>query len=299
MKAMILAIFGLVIFAGCNRSKEPTTTSGSATVLVTESHLRLLTEEATEFMRTYADAKLQMSGTTTREAIVALLNDSVHCICVDRELNAEERKVVKDAGKQIAVIRFGRNALAVIVNNRVPLKTMTLKTLVGIIEGSVTDWRQIPGAFTTGRMDLALTGRNSGTYELLQRGFFHLAKDLATTHSVATEYEVADYVSLNSKALGVVSLAALLENPRGIHILALDSPDSTMQGQFVQPSQSNIFEMLYPLSYSLYLYVSENRLGVGSGFSTFVRSMPGQKIIQNFGLVPEKLPERIIQLNSE
>ncbi len=294
---MILAVFVCAI--GCRRAEEHNTTHGNLFVLVSESHFPLIKQEADEFMAEYDQTHLQLAGTSTRGAIVALLNDSVHCICVDRELNAEERNVGKDAGLKIVPVRIGRDALVVIVNDRNGMKSIARKTFEQIITGSMTNWRRVPGSKLSGKIEFVMTGKNSGTYELLQRRFFNLPKELNLSKVGDTERQIANYVATTETALGVVSLAAVVNRPKGLHTLAVESGDSTSHGQFIEPSQENIYNELYPLNYSLYLYVSEKELGVGSGFSTFVMTLSGQKIIQDYGLAPEIVPSRIIQLTSE
>lgn len=268
-------------------------------MLATDSYLPLMTKEADEFMAEYNRTNVRMAGTTTREAIVALLNDSVRCICVDRSLNAEERKVVQDAKINLATVRIGRDALVFIVSDQNSLKTANLETLKLILEKSIVNWRNVPGSRTSGVLELITTGKNSGTQEMLQRRFFSLSKDMVPTMTGATEKEIVQYVAINPKALGIVSFATMVGHPKGAHMLAIETTDSTSQKRVVDPNQSTIYEELYPLHFSLYLYISEEKLSVGSGFSTFVMTLPGQQIIQDFGLAPEIVPSRIIQLKSE
>jgi hypothetical protein len=49
----------------------------------------------------------------------------------------------------------------------------------------------------------------------------------------------------------------------------------------------------------VYLYNAERKAGVGVGFTSFVTTTVGQKIVQNAGLAPASIPNRIIQLNAE
>ncbi len=298
MRRLILLVV-TILFAACNRQEEPTTTRGKLFMLVTESQVPLMTKEADEFMREYNKTEIRMAGTTTREAIVAFLNDSVRCICVDRQLNAEERKVVEQAGISPAKIRFGRGALVLIVSDKNRLTTIDLGTIKSILNKSVTAWKDVPGSHLSGKLELILLGKNSGVNELLRQGFFDLPNEIVPTKSASNEKEIVQYIAENPQALGIVSFAAVVDHPAGIHKLGVQSSDSAAQGQYIEPSQSNIYEMLYPLNYSLYLYVSESKLAVGSGFSTFVMTLPGQQIIQDYGLAPEIVPSRIIQLKSE
>ncbi|HEY6951882.1 MAG TPA: substrate-binding domain-containing protein, partial [Bacteroidota bacterium] len=274
----LLMIVGVALsIVSCHRSEEPSTVRGKLFMLVSESHLPLIKEEAAQFMTIYDKTKITAVGTTTREAIVALLNDSVRCICVDRKLNEEELNVVQRSGIKLATVRIGRDALVVIVNDENPLRTISLGTVKAILEKSVTTWGKVPGSRMTGRLELVLAGKNSGSYELLQRGFFSLAKEIVPDKIGDTEKQIVGYVAATPGALGIVSLAAVVGHPKGIHTLAVETPDSTLKNEAVIPSQSNVYEELYPLNYSLYLYISEPTLGVGSGFSTFVMTLHGQQ----------------------
>jgi phosphate transport system substrate-binding protein len=298
MKPLSLILL-LVVLSACNRKEEPTTTRGQLFMLVTESHLPLLKEEAAEFMAIYDKTHVEMAGTTTREAIVALLNDSVHCICVDRQMNAEERAVAEKAGMRVSSIRMGRDALVLVVNDGNHLRKTDLESIKEIVDGSITTWRKVQGSNLNGNIEFVLTGRNSGVYELLQRRFFNLTKQLALSRIGDSEKQIVDYVGVTPNALGIVSLVAVGGHPKGVHRLAVQSSDSLSRGQYFEPTQQNVYEELYPLTYSLYLCLSEERLSVGSGFSTFIMTLPGQKIIQDYGLAPEIIPSRIIQLKSE
>lgn len=293
---MLLAI---LVTAGCNRSKQSTPTSGEAQILVTESHLDLLKEEASEFSRSYEAVRIHLAGTTTREAIVHLLNDSVQCICIDRELNPEEQNVADQAGIKLTVNKIAMDALVVLVHQSNSLRSISMECLKEIVSGGITRWRQVPGSAALGALEFVLTGKNSGLYELLQRKFFRLSPELVPARVGATQEEIVRYVAANPQSLGIVSRAALRNRPKEIRLLAIETMDSTLQKQNVEASQINIYRSLYPMNYSLYLYVSEKRQAVGSGFSTFILTTIGQKIVQNYGLVPERIPNRIIQLTSE
>ncbi len=298
MKLGLMA-FVLVIAAACNRKEEPNTTRGSLFMLATGTYVPLLTKEADEFMAEYDKTSVKITGTTTREAIVALLNDSVRCVCVDRTLNPEERKVVQNVGMNLATIRIGKDALVLIVGDQNVLRSVKMETLKGIVEKSISDWKQIPGSHRTGKLDVITMGKNTGVPELLQRRFFHLAKEFVPNMTGTTEEEIVHYVQDAPQAMGIVSFASVVDRPKGIHMLGIESRDSTSQIQVVEPNQSNIFDDLYPLTYSLYLYISEPKLAVGSGFGTFIMTIQGQQIIQAYGLAPEIVPSRIIQLKSE
>ena len=299
--AAILVILLSISVAACRKrpeKPEETATKGSLLVLASQSYEDFIRLEANEYVRSYPDVNISVRGTSTREAIVHLLNDSVQCICVDRPLNDEERQVAAKAELIVAENKIGEGALAVIVHETNPVEHIAFQDVKDILTGSIKAWTSLKESRWEGDIRLVLTGRNSGTYEILQNHFFKIQSPLSVTTTVENEKEVVEYIRTHPQALGIVSIAALRNVARKTKVLAVESTN-VMDELFVKPTQLNIYRALYPLHYSLYLYTSGSSRGVGGGFSTFVRSMQGQKIVQSGGFVPVVVPNRIIQINTE
>lgn len=299
MKAWLIA--GLIFVVGCSKKPEKpeeTATKGSLSLMATESLEEVMKQAAAEYARLYPDVSVTVAGASTREAIVHFLNDSVKCICVDRPFNQEELEVARSAEIPYAENVIALDALAVLVHPKNPGEAIPFDDVRDIVSGKKTSWRNVTGFLRTGAIEFVLTGKNSGTYEILQRHFFHLSRELPVTVLTNTQEEVVSYVSMHPQALGIVSIASLRNNSLPVKVLAVESTNVTGE-RFVKPIQINIHKSLYPLSYSLYLYTSSSSTGVQAGFGTFVRAMHGQKIIDNAGLVPAVIPNRVIQITRE
>lgn len=315
MSRIFLSLFVLFTsFTACHRRPEPenSPTRGRVTAIVAESHAALMQKEVEEFQREYPAAKVTLLAATTREAIVHLLNDSVRIVIIDRPLNAEEQAVVKREKIHLTENKVAEDALVVVVHEKNPLEQMTLATLADIVRGKITDWNRVPESSWSGPIEFAFTGRNSGAYELLVQQFLKLQEDAVPTFIAPTQNEVLDYVMSHPRALGIVSAASYycMTRPQGVHqdttsvlrALALERQDSTATSKFVKLHQANIYRGFYPLHYGVYIYTtsSPNRdAGPEVGFGTFVASNPGQKIIMDVGLVPAKVPIRLVQTNED
>ncbi|MBI4429425.1 MAG: substrate-binding domain-containing protein [Ignavibacteriales bacterium] len=293
-----MLLLGMILSACARKPEKPeeTATKGTLFMLAAESHEGLMKQEAAEFARLYPDVTVDVAGVSTREAIVHFLNDSVKCICVDRPLNKEELDVATSAGVLYAENVIAQDALAVLVHSRNPKEVISYDEVRDVVAGTKSVWKNIAGPAWTGTIEFVLTGKNSGAYELLQRHFFHLSNEPAVNVLVTTQQDALAYVSTHPQAFGIVSVAALRNNSLPVKVLAVESTDMTGE-RYVKPNQKNIHRSLYPLSYSLYLYTSST--GVQAGFSTFVRTLYGQKIMENAGLVPAVIPNRIIQITTE
>ena len=79
--------------------------------------------------------------------------------------------------------------------------------------------------------------------------------------------------------------------------MRVDDADGVLSA--VKATQRSIYDRVYPLTYSLYLYTSEKTPGTAYGFSAFVAEDIGQRVFLYAGLVPKTMPYRTIQLTQE
>jgi phosphate transport system substrate-binding protein len=307
----------LVFFAlACDRAPRESPTQGAIAVAVAESHATLLEREADLFTSLYPDARIELHATTTREAFVALLQDSVDVVIVDRAPNDEERAAAKELDLQLEEVRLAEDALGVLVHGSNSVESLSLAQIGALLTGRSTDWAQVGGE--AGLVQVVTTGRNSGAWELLATRFFPGPDALHPAVVLPTQEAVMARVASDPTALGVVSIATWKANPSGTtppaestaaagwaHGVAMTNPavravaiavtDSTGQSVVRPLHQANVHLGVYPLHYPIYVYFdTESRLA--AGFSAFIASAPGQKLILAAGLVPATMPVRLVQL---
>jgi phosphate transport system substrate-binding protein len=300
MKTIAPVVCCLLFFAfGCEHKKENTATSGKIIVLVSEVYAPLLQTTTTEFSNLYPDAQFEVRPVSTREAIVHLLNDSVHTICIDRQLNDEERQIADQAGMNIIENHIADDAVALVVNELNPLTVINAAFVQHMLNGSFSRWEQVPGSKQSGQIDIVMTGRNSGLYELLQKKIFLNVKQLTVSAVFPTQHDVLAYVAQHPLAMGFVSSSVALDHPKAVKLLSVEVTSKDGARNKVLPGPSEIYHTLYPFKYSLYLYTAEAKAATGTGLTAFVLSYSGQRIIQKAGLVPVKIPTRTIQLTAE
>jgi phosphate transport system substrate-binding protein len=288
----------IIILVGCNKHTE-TVISGNRLVLVADPYLPLIQQEVDQFMSLYPEVKIEVHSTSTREAVVFMLNDSIRSIVIDRPFNEEERQVIQQASIKITENKIAEDGVAIIVHKKNPIRNLSTESLRRIITSEVKDWSQVAEARLSGTIDFILTGKNSGMYELLQKKIFSLPKQLEPTAVMSTQRDVIQYVSKHPQSVGCVAASLVFDDVDNIKVIPVigKSPEGIETEYF--PGQEEIYSSLYPLHYSLYLYNEESNAAVGIGFSAFVLSNVGQKVIQKAGLVPAVIPYRTIQLNAE
>jgi len=303
----LLGFLSLIIALGCHPGEEQSAIKGTYSLMAGESLLPLLEREAALFQQLYPEIKGSVVSSSTREAIVALLNDSVSVIAVDRPLNAEEQRFAHQTSRTVTLTDFAFDALAVLVHRDNPLPSLRVEHLQDILNRKVTRW-DTPGRSGPGpSLRIVMTGPNSGVYELLSRHFFTLNQPLIPDKVVGSQREVFEALALDPGAIGIVShsfhvqarrdstLARTVHDVRVVPLVT-GTGDSTNTSI---PSQRSLYLKEYPLQFTVSLATVERRVGPAAGFATFITSVQGQKIVQEAGLLPVTIPVRLIELTQE
>ena len=305
--AVWFSVLIMLSVAGCSKRQGSDIRSGTLTVLTTESHLPLVQQLVADYSTVYPEVIVQAQGTTTRAAIVEMVNDSVRCVIVDRRLNDEERGAAASAKLKVIETEIARDGLAILVHPSNQLTALSMDTLKAMVSGETAVWNKVPESKLHGVIELCLTGKNSGLYELLTRHFFKLESDVSLAAMATSQQGIIDYVASHPEALGIVSFAAWKDTThpadasakKKVRLLDLLTKDTTGVPTAVRLNQRNIYDQTYPLTYSLYIYTSERMPGAAYGFSAFVAGETGQRMFLYAGLVPKTMPYRTIQLTQE
>ncbi|MCU0453032.1 MAG: substrate-binding domain-containing protein [Bacteroidetes bacterium] len=300
MKRVLLA---MLVIVGCQRKpsvEEVSTTQGPLTLIAAPDVAALADTLAQEFARIYPGIRPVTGSAPARQAIVALLNDSVSTIVVDRPMNEEEKKVAADAGITIASSLLAWDALVVVVHTDRRLDGITREGLGRIVDGTDARWSDVAKGERPEPIEFVCTERNSGLYEHVQRGLGE-GRTLKVFATGTTQKELVQYVGRSPRALAIVSLGALRDRPPTIRTVPVRTVVDSSSGrtEFVAPHQQSVFDGVYPLRTAVMIYNAERRLGPGAGFAAFALSNSGQKLVQQSGIVPTELPSRTVQLTGE
>lgn len=119
-----------------------------------------------------------------------------------------------------------------------------------------------------------------------------------------TDQEIVDYVNVNSKALGLISLNNIgnnynkvtLANQSKVRILKVQNNKSKTS---FFPFQSQIKANQYPFTQDIVAYDLQGYSGLANGFISFVNSQPGQIICKKSGLIPSNDVGRTIEIDSK
>lgn len=293
--------------AGCAPRGKESPTSGRLAVLAAEPLAALAREQAALFNSLYPQAQVAAAPASTREALVALLQDSVRCVMTDRPLNEEERAAARGAGLEIEELKVAVDALALVARRPDGVAQLPWSEAEAVLGGERADWAHVAGSGRSGPVTLVTTGPNSGAYDLLARRLRPSGGRLEPARVAASELDVLAQVAETPGALGVVSLSFLksaaarpfaADTTGRVRTVDLAVADSTGTVTVRRLHAANVYRELWPLSHPVYLCFQKRSL-LAAGFAAFVASAPGQKLIVNAGIVPATMPVRLVQLRQE
>ncbi|MBI2428283.1 MAG: substrate-binding domain-containing protein [Ignavibacteriales bacterium] len=299
-----LICFLVIALSACQEEQRESPTRGSLTIITSEDIFPVIDLQVKDFSRVYEEVKITHLASSTRDAIVQLLNDSVKLIVSPREFNDEEKKVIAENDLDVSTTKIAYDAIAVIVNKKNGLEKITVADLKRILTGDMKRWTDVKGSNLSSAIIIAMGDANSGVQEYLRTRIAGSA-DLSTAMlPCATTDEILSVVSSRPNAIGFVGISWLTHASDNIRVLDIGDPnfkrDSTSTVlEYFPPHQAHIYRNYYPLSRTIYIYTHKAGRGVALGFSSFAAGIEGQKIIVKNGLVPATMPVRLVQLNQQ
>jgi phosphate transport system substrate-binding protein len=299
----------LILTAGCNRSgkqEEPEDgpTYGEIKIAVDETFQYIMDTEVSTFMSIYDRAKIHALYRPETEAINLLLQDSVRLVVAGRDLTPEEKKVIEDAEIVPRTIKIAYDAIALIVNPENTDTLISYDNVSKIFTKEISSWKQINPK--SKEQDIQLVFDNSGSSSISYfKKLFGTDKFLSKNCFAEKSSEaVIDYVAQNKNALGIIGVGWISDKKdttclsflRKIRVMEV-APADTMPGAgyYYKPFQAYIAQRIYPFWRTIYIISREPRVGLGSGFMSFVASDRGQRMFLKSGIVPATAPVRLVE----
>ncbi len=314
--AVVLA--GAIAVASCNGPGSPgaqdTPTSGAVAVSVDETFAPILQAQVDTFAKLYSNAHVKMSFQPEEKVMLDLINDKVKLAVVSRELNAEEKA---DFVKQTIVprtVRIGIDGLAIVLNRANPDSLFTVSQLADIFTGKTSAWSQVSGQRTLKDINVVFDANRSSTARFVRDSVTRGAALTTRVFAATSNPALLDYVATHPNAIGVVGVNWISDRDdptamkffNKVRVASITARPNPKPNDYIQPYQVYLAEKTpaqlaehpelqnYPLRRNLYIISREARVGLGTGFASFVAGKNGQLIFQKSGLIPAQMQARII-----
>lgn len=296
-KWILIFILILSVFAGCNSSESPsdTPTYGDLTISVDETIRPLIESEIGTFTSIYKYAHVKTYYKPQEDAFNNLMNDSIRLIIAARPLNTSELKQFEKWEIVPKITKIAYDAVALIASNDLKDSVITIGQLKTLLSGG--------SANTFKKTRVVFDNNNSGTiYTVKEKtGIQQLGTNC---YALNSSEAVLSYVEKEKNTIGVIGVNWISDTDdstkqtflKSVKVLGVAGSDTS---ESFKPYQAYIALKKYPLYREIYVLSKEAYTGLGTGFTAFLASDRGQRIVLKFGLVPATMPVRLVEINNE
>ncbi len=323
---LIVVFFFLVAFmiTGCENKiatgevDEPT--MGKKKIAVDESFKPVFEELEKQFESLYPNAKLTIIYAPESKVIDLLLKDSVPVIFIARDLTASEKAIIEKKGIAQRTTPVAYDGVAMLVNKNNKMSVMSLDGLERIFTGKAFSFDELQDDLPKQEFSLVFENSLAGTVNFFAGRYGQGFTSAKNVYDAKSPKELIEYVANNADAIGFLSSIYVYDDSdtnkttfiKDVKVLDLEVPDSLdVPEKAVGPYQYFVAHRYdpsedtkkYPPLYALVRTVTsinyEGRAGLGQGFTAYVAGELGQRTVLRFGLVPARMPLRIIQISNE
>jgi phosphate transport system substrate-binding protein len=281
--ALAVLLLGLVACARSGSSGSagdagPSGSSTNVTLKGSDTMVILGQRWAEHYMKRSPGTTIQVTGGGSGTGIAALINGSTDICESSRPMKDKEKDdVLKKRGAPAVETKVALDALAVYVNDRSPLREISIPALRKIYRGETKNWKDVGGPDHA----IVLYGRenNSGTYGYFKEHVLENEDFAAATQTLAGTSAVANAVKGDVNGIGYGGIAYL----EGVRALKVKKDDASPA---IAPSLQTAQDGTYPLSRFLYLYTAGPATGPVGTFIAWVQGPDGQKVIGDVGYYP-------------
>lgn len=288
----------ILIINSCGNSNAPTDTptTGNLKISVDETYKPLIESEIKTFESIYSYAKISVSYKSELEAFNDLMNDTIKLIIVPRSLNKDELAQFEKWEIVPKVTKIAVDAIAVICSKDVSDSTITFRQLRLLIDSNNQNMK-------SKKLKVVFDHDNSSTISFLREkiGVNSFSKNC---YALDSSKAVLNYIALNKQTVGIIGVNWISDLDdstnvnflKSVKVLEVSENDSS---ESYKPYQGYIAKKLYPMYREVYIISKEAYTGLGTGFTAFIASERGQRIVLKFGLVPATMPVRIVEIINE
>lgn len=314
MKRIVFSFFivtGVLLLVSC-RQKNPdkltdTPTSGNIRIGVDETLAPIIRSEIEVFESIYYSSKIEDIPCPEVDAFNLLMKDSVRMIIATRTLNSEETEYFKGVKIYPKEIKIAVDGIALIVHNENRDTMLTTSVIRDILIGKIKTWDQVNSESKPDSIKVIFDNPKSSTAEYAVKSICGGQALSSRLSALNNNRDVIEFVAKTPNALGIIGVN-WISNQRDttcmgfldkVKVIAVSKEETATGANSFQPYQAYLANGQYAYTRNVYVILADPRIGLTSGFTSFITSDRGQRIILKSGILPVTQPVRIIQVNDE
>jgi len=303
ISAIIVLIISVFVIS-CEEKKllTDTPTKGYINVSVDETYKPIMDSERMVFEAQYPEAHINLIYKPAMEVINDFKNDSIRMLVTSVPIDSSYLYLYNEKhGYFPSTNIIAKDAVAIIANNSKKGLQITTAELVKICKGEITDFSQLGIKKGSGKITLVFDNAKSSTVQYIQDSIMSGATITKNAFAQKTNEEVIAYVRKTSNALGIIGVNWISDDQdeetkgftKDIFPVEIRAADSSQY--YYPPHPGYIASHLYPMRRYMNITLKEGGAALGRGFLNFMSGEIGQKIVLKAGLVPAKVPTRVVE----
>ena len=224
------------------------------------------------YLKAGNEVDIEITAEGSSQAFTNLFAGTANIGMSSRDVKEDEKKKFTDKGQALIEHIAGWDMIAVVVNEKSKVKSLTLKQVEGIFTGDITDWGEVGGE--PGKISVYTRNTASGTYKTFQKLAMSKRPYGKNTKKMAGGERIDNEVASNEKGIGYVGLA--YAGKEGLRAVKIEG---------VSPKPKN--KATYALSRKLYYYTVGEPKGEVKRFLEWAMKSPESKeIVSKVGFIP-------------
>lgn len=300
---LLLAV--LLVACGKQKSTETKNTmrSGYIKIAVDQTVQNVIQQQIDVFEGLYP-VDIEPIYTTEQEAVELLKNDSVRLAVTARKFTEAEVSYFNSKTFQPEAVRIAIDGVAVITNPANRDSVISARDMKRILTGEVTQWNQIFPGSKLGKIQVVFDNTNSSIVRYANDSICRdipLSKEL---NALELNEEVVEHVAKVPSAMGLIGVnhisdendSTVIEFTKKIRVMRVSYEDAANAENSVQPYQYYLYNGQYPFRREIFILLNDPRGELPKGFSRFISSDQGQRIIKRTGLLPSTMPIQTVKI---
>jgi phosphate transport system substrate-binding protein len=308
----LLLLFSLsLLIGGCRFFKgDPyrnTPTTGITSISTDETFRPIIEAEIDVFKAIYGYTELTSDYITENEAFNNLIDGKVQLIVASRTLTKEETAILNQRKIFPRQTKIAVDAIALIVSPLSKDTLISLNQIKDILTGKVGSWNQINPGSVAGKINVVFDNEKSGIVKYLVDSLCSGKFVKTNVFALENNRDVIEYTSTHPGVLGFIGASWISNSADSLHlsfhkkikVVSVSESANPDQENSYKPYQAYLVDRIYPLTRDIYMINTEPRNGLVTGFSAFVASDKGQRIILKSGVLPAVAPTRVINMRKD
>lgn len=226
------------------------------------------------YKESHPDVNITISESGSGNGVKSLINKACNIANLSRFMKDSELKSCVANGVLPVAHVVAFDGLAVIVNPKNKIRSLTMSDIAAIYTGKITNWKQLGG--DDAKIVVVSRDTNSGTYETFNELVLKKAKIVKDAEYVGSNGQARTRVNTTKDAIAYVGLGFVDDTVKPLSI------------EGILPNPKSITSGKYPIARPLFMFTNGYPKMGGDifNFVTLHLSGEGREIISDLGYIP-------------